>query len=99
MKNQRDSKATENNVVNRLTCFRAQITYLCKNHPNVHIDLSVAKSRKKLVNVPAVITSVYPNIFFATLDEDGIKRNYTFQYADLLTGNLIVRELDNLVEA
>ena len=43
-----------------------------------------------------IITAVYPNIFTARLKEDGIERNYTFQYVDLLTHTMEIKELNKL---
>ncbi len=79
-----------------LSLIKSQIVHLFKTNPNVHIELSNRRDGKRLTNVPAVITAVYPNIFTARLKEDGIERNYTFQYVDLLTDTMVIKELSKL---
>lgn len=79
-----------------LSLIKSQVKYLFKTNPEVHIDISNKSERKHLTNVSAVITAIYPNIFTARLKENGIERKYTFQYVDLLTHNIEIRELNKL---
>ena len=76
-----------------LSLIKSQIYYLFRNNPKVHIDISNRRDKKHLTNIPAVITAVYPNIFTVKLKEDDVERNYTFQYVDLFTHNLEIKEL------
>lgn len=78
-----------------LSLIKSQVMHLFKTNPKVHIDISNKSDRKHLTNVPAVITAVYPNIFTARLKEDAMERNYTFQYVDLLTHTVEIKELNN----
>jgi len=71
-----------------------QVMHLFKTNPNIHIDISSRIDRKQLTNVPAVITAVYPNIFTAKLEDENIEKSYTFQYVDLLTHTIEIRELN-----
>ena len=82
--------------MNTLSLIKSQVMYLFKTNPKVHIDISNRSDRKHLANVPAIITAVYPNIFTARLKEDGIERKYTFQYVDLLTHTMEIKELNKL---
>ncbi len=82
-----------------LSLIKSQVMYLFKTNPKVHIDISNRSDRKHLTNVAAVITAVYPNIFTAKLKEDGIERNYTFQYVDLLTHTMEIKELIKVIFA
>ena len=82
--------------MNTLSLIKSQVMYLFKTNPKVHIDISSRSNRKQLANAPAIITAVYPNIFTARLKEDGIERKYTFQYVDLLTPTLEIKELNKL---
>lgn len=87
-----------------LSLIKTQVMYLfrqCgfgsplpKAKLKVHIDISNRSGKKYLTNIPAVITAVYPNIFTAKSEEGGIERNYTFQYADLLTHPVEIKELN-----
>ena len=70
--------------------------YLFKTNPNVHIDISNRRDRKHLTNVSAVITGIYPNIFTVRLKENDVEKNYTFQYIDLLTHTMEIKELNKL---
>ena len=79
-----------------LSLIKSQVMSLFKTNPKVHIDISNRSDRKHLANIPAVITAVYPNIFTARLKEDGIERNHTFQYVDLLTHTMEIKELNKL---
>lgn len=79
-----------------LSIIKSQVMYLFETNPKVHIDISNRSDRKHLVNVPATITAVYPNIFTARLKEDGIERECIFQYVDLLTHTMKIKELDTL---
>ncbi|MBR2877805.1 MAG: hypothetical protein IKB92_01765, partial [Clostridia bacterium] len=84
------------NNMNALSHIKSQVMYLFNTNPKVHIDISNKGERKHLSNVPAVITAVYSNIFTATLNEDGVVKKYTFQYADLLIHNVVIKELNKL---
>ena len=79
-----------------LSLIKSQIMYLFNKNTKVHIDISNKSDRKHLTNVPAVITAVYPNIFTARLKEGDIERNYTFQYVDLLTHTMEIKELKKI---
>ena len=82
--------------MNTLSLIKSQVMYLFKTNPKVHIDISSRSDRKHLTNAPAIISAVYPNIFTARLKEDGIERKYTFQYVDLLTHTIEIKELNKL---
>ena len=82
--------------MNALSLIKSQVMYLFKTNPKVHIDISSRSNRKHLANAPAIITAVYPNIFTARLKEDVIERKYTFQYVDLLTHTIEIKELNKL---
>ena len=80
--------------MNSLAIIKSKIASLYVNNPKVHIDVSVLRKKKGLSQIPAVITAVYPNIFTAILSEDGGDKSYTFQYVDLLTNNIKIKELE-----
>lgn len=80
-------------MTNNLSVIKSQIMCLYKNNPNVHINIFARTERKHIENVSAEITAVYPNIFIAKLKENNIEKSYTFQYVDLLTHNIEIKEL------
>ena len=79
-----------------LSLIKSQVMYLFMTNPKVHIDIANRSDRKHLTNVSAIITAVYPNIFTARLKEDGVERDYNFQYVDLLTHTMEIKELNKL---
>lgn len=81
-----------------LSHIRSHIMYLFKTNPEVHIDISNRRDRKHLTDVPAVITGVYPNIFTAKISENDVEKKYAFQYGDLLTNNMEIKELTELIQ-
>ena len=79
-----------------LSLIKSQVMYLFKTNPQVHIDISSRSDRKHITNIPAVITGVYPNIFTARLKENNTEKDYIFQYVDLLTHTMEIKELSKL---
>lgn len=79
---------------NSLTVIKSNIARLYGKNTKIHIDLCARSKRKNFKNVPAVITAVYPNIFTARLMDSEDGEECTFQYADVLTRSVVVRELD-----
>lgn len=79
-----------------LSLIKSQVMYLFKTNPQVHIDISSRSDRKHITNVPAVITGVYPNIFTARLKENNTEKDCIFQYVDLLTHTMEIKELSKL---
>ena len=83
-------------MTNNLSVIKSQVKHLYQTNPEVHIDLSFKNVRKHFTNVSAVITAVYSNIFTAMLKENGVEKPYTFQYVDILTHNIEIKELNKL---
>ncbi len=59
--------------------------------PRVHISIAISHPRVHLKDDPAVIKAVYPHVF--RVEELGSGACHTIQYADLLTGQIRIREL------
>lgn len=79
---------------NTLTIIKSEITEIYRKNQKIHIDFGARSKRKNFKNVPAVITAVYPNIFTARLKDSEGEEDCTFQYADILTRGIVVRELE-----
>lgn len=81
-------------MVNQLTQIKQQLKQLYETNPDVHIDVFFKKERKRLENIPARITAVYPNLFSALLYLDDGEKIYTFQYVDILIHSVAIKELN-----
>lgn len=80
-------------MTSNLSTVKSRLALLYSSDPKVHIDLFQKRDRKHITNAEAEITAVYPNVFTAKISEDGVQKNYTFQYVDLITHNVVIREL------
>lgn len=81
-------------MINDLDVIKAKIEELFKTNPRVHIDLNLKSERISLTNVSANIVSIYPNLFEISLNENGTTRKRIFQYVDLLTKNIVIKEFE-----
>ena len=81
-------------MANPLTCkeIKRRIEYLRDNHPNIHVNVKQAHPKKSLVNSPATIVEVYPNIFVLTESSRGYEERHTLKYSDVLIGNIEIIE-------
>lgn len=59
----------------------------------IRINVSIAKSKLHLNNVPVEITGVYANIFQIEETTDRTSRRHTLQYTDVLTHNIEILDL------
>lgn len=78
-----------------VSLVRSKIMDLFRRHAEIHMDVCCKSNRTHLENAFAVITAVHRNLFTVRITEDGIEKSYTFQYVDLLTNLVHIRELDN----
>ena len=62
-------------------------------HPLIHISVTMNRPRVRIEDQEARITAIYPNVF--KIETRG--KEYTAQYVDVLTGNLKIAELDQIV--
>ena len=80
--------------------IKKSIAHLYKTNPYIHINVTIAppKAKKtKLFNQTAVIKGVYPNIFQIEETNSENPTQHTLQYTDVLTKNIEILELDDLV--
>lgn len=80
-------------MTSNLSQIKSSVARLFNEHPQIHMDISFKSGKKRLTNVSAEITAVYPNVFAAAVSENNVRKLCTFQYADLLTRSIIIREL------
>ncbi len=74
--------------------LKARLAALYTQAPNVHMDISYAKPKLSLKDAEATITGVYDHIFLIEERSTGIVRRHSLQYADLVTGQIRIRELE-----
>lgn len=68
--------------------YRVQKQY--RTNPKIHINVSTKLWKTAVENQEARIIGVYPNIFRVEVQGKG----YTLQYADLLTKDIRIREVE-----
>ena len=83
-------------MTNVLSQIKSQITNLYKQNSQIHLDISQKNKKSCLSDVSGEITAIYPNIFTVLLNEDDSKKSYAFQYVDLITHNISIKELDTI---
>lgn len=83
-------------MTDSLAGIKSQVTRLYKKNPLIHMDIYFKGERKHIMDAEGELTAVYPNIFTVNITEDGIKRKHSFQYADLLTHSVEIKELNIL---
>ena len=79
--------------MNSIEAIRREIERLFRTSPDVHINVTIKRPRVSLRDEPVLITGVYPHIFKIEEWHDGYPRSRTLQYADVLTGQIEIREL------
>lgn len=77
-----------------LDAIKEEIQNLYKTNPNIHISVTLTSPRVNLSNEPAVITGIYPHIFQIEEKSTGSAKRHTLQYADVLTNNIDIFELN-----
>ena len=79
--------------VSNLQQIRQRIWERYQSNPKIRINVSIAKPKLHLNDVPVEITGVYANIFQIEEVTDGQARRHTLQYADVLTHNIEILDL------
>lgn len=78
---------------NKVEVIRGRIEQLYRNHPQVHVNISLTHPKICLVNVPATICGVYPHIFRIEESSEGMRKAHTLQYNDVVTHRIEILEL------
>ncbi|MBQ4072857.1 MAG: hypothetical protein IJD50_03975 [Clostridia bacterium] len=74
--------------------IKSEIQKLYETNPNVNISIKKTQPKALTQSTPAVINGVYRNIFQIEKNYNGHPCRQTFQYADVLSGNVIIKELN-----
>lgn len=70
------------------------IERLYKTNPNIHISVSRTHPKIIVEKSPAKIVGVYKNIFQIEENNSGRPSRHTFQYGDVLIGQVVIEELN-----
>ena len=73
--------------------IRQRISERYRRDPQIRINVSIAKPKLHLNDVPVEITGVYANIFQIEEVTDRHARRHTLQYTDVLTHNIEILDL------
>ena len=76
-----------------LEYIKTEITRLYEENPHVHISVKITRPKVAVEHASAKIVGVYKNIFQIETLEDGHQNRYTFQYNDVLMGQISIEEL------
>lgn len=76
--------------------IKRDIERLYRTNPNIHINVSMKNPRVFLLDEPVTITGVYAHIFLIEEHTMGVPKTHTLQYADILTHQVEILELDNV---
>lgn len=70
------------------------ITELYKKNSIIHISVKLTRPRVLVEDAPVKIIGVYRNIFqVEEIEGDGALSRHTFQYGDVLIGQVMIEEL------
>lgn len=73
--------------------IRQDILQRYPHNPRIRINVSIAKPKIRLHNVPVLITGVYDHVFQIEDSTSPQARRYTLQYTDMLTHNTEILDL------
>ncbi len=74
--------------------IRSRIRSLYETNPAIHVNVTISAQKIDLRNRPVVLSGVYPHVFRIEDRADGKPVHYTLQYADVLTKNVEIMELE-----
>ena len=80
--------------MNMMEYIKNRVENLYRTNPSVHVTVNRTHPKITVESSSAIIVGVYKNIF--QLEERNGRKHpirYTFQYGDLLTGQIVIDEL------
>lgn len=84
----------ERGKMTELENIRLKIKDLYNAAERIHVDFTSAYQKPPLKNVPAELIGVYPHIFCIVEKSAGCARRHTLQYTDVVTKQIIIKELN-----
>ena len=74
--------------------IKSEIKRLYDTDPNIHINVKMTHPKVIVEGASAKIVGVYKKIFQIEANDRGHLKCYTFQYGDILIGQVVIEELD-----
>ena len=74
--------------------IKSEIKRLYETDPNIHINVKMNHPKVMVEGTPAKIVGVYQNIFQIEENDSGRPTRHTFQYGDVLIGQVAIEELE-----
>lgn len=75
--------------------IKSELKRLKEENPRIHMDVSLTRPRLSLSNAEAVLVGAYAHIFQIEESSSGEVKRHTLQYSDVLTGQVVIHELEN----
>lgn len=92
-----EDELDEEATIYSITEIRQGLQTLYRDHPDIHVNVSLKSPRIRLQNQPVRLIGVYRGLFRIE-DRTGKKPvQYTLQYVDVFTGDIEVRELKDVL--
>lgn len=76
--------------------IRKEIKRLCEVAPDVHVSVKTAHPRMNVSGMPARLVGAYQNIFQIEESSGGCPNRHSFQYGDVMIGQVVIEELEFL---
>lgn len=80
--------------MNDIDYIKGELKRLYETAPYVHIRVRMTHPKIAIEGVPAKIMGIYKNIFQIEANDNGYPCRHTFQYGDVLIGQVVIEELD-----
>ena len=80
--------------MNTIEYIKREIKRIYKANPNIHISVNMTHPKIIIERKPAKILGTYKNIFQIEENDDGHLNRRSFQYGDVMIGQVVIEELD-----
>lgn len=80
--------------MNSLDLIREKIQKMYETNPQILINVKLSRPKVNLKNEAVTIKGVYPHFFIIEEQSDGLAKEHTLQYSDILIGCVEIQNLD-----
>ncbi len=74
--------------------IKTELKKLKEENPRIHMDVSLVRPKLELEGAEALLVGAYAHIFQIEEYSRGEARRHTLQYSDILTGRIVIHELE-----
>ena len=78
--------------------IKKEIARLYEEKREIHVSVAKTRPKATVEKAPSMIVGVYKNVFQVEAKGSAVPRRYTFQYSDILIGQLVIQELGGISE-